>query len=157
MKWVTWERVGVDRMGSAWLIHKHIDPKAEFLFIAADQTAPKGAEPFDIPGVRMSHHRGQCTFHTLLKYYKLKDPVLKRMARIIDETDTVQDVSVEAAAAGLDLICRGIRLTSRDDHTALKRGAMVYEALYAQLKSETLKAPTPARWRAAQTRRELML
>ena len=50
MKWVTWDNVGVDRMGCAWLIRKHVDPKAEFLFIPTGQTIlPKGAEPFDIP------------------------------------------------------------------------------------------------------------
>jgi hypothetical protein len=58
------------------------------------------------------------------------------LARIIDEADTVQEALVEPAAAGLDLICEGIRLTSLDDPTALERGAMVYEALYARLKSE---------------------
>lgn len=140
MKWVTWENIGVDRMASAWLIRTRIDPKAVFLFIRSDETPPKGAEPFDIPGARMSHHRGHCTFHTLLRHYKLKDPVLVRMARIIDEADTVQDVAVEPAAPGLDLICQGLRLTSPDDPTALERGALVYDALYAQLRSEIPKA-----------------
>ena len=61
MKWVTWERVGVDRMGCAWLIRKHIDPKAKFLFVpgGADDLPP-GAEPFDIPGTKFSHHQGHC-------------------------------------------------------------------------------------------------
>ena len=79
MKWVTWENVGVDRMACAWLIRRSIDPKAKFLFIPkGQQDLPKGAEPFDIPGVRLSHHRGHCSFHTLLGEYKLDDPVLKR-------------------------------------------------------------------------------
>jgi hypothetical protein len=99
---------------------------------------PKGAEPFDIPGVRLSHHRGHCSFHTLLGEYKLDDPVLKRIARIIDEADTVQEVCVESAAAGLDLICEGIRRTSPSDDVALERGAMIYEALYAQLAAEAI-------------------
>ena len=83
--------------------------------------------------VRLSHHRGHCSFHSLLKEYKLDDPVLVRMARIIDEADTVQEVHVEPAAAGLDLICEGLRQISPDDVTALERGAMVYDALYAGL------------------------
>lgn len=140
MKWVTWENVGVDRMACAWLIHKQIDPKAKFLFVpVGSQPLPAGAEPFDIPGVRLSHHQGHCSFHALLREYKLDDPVLHRIARIIDEADTVQEVHVEPTAAGLDLICEGLRLTSPDDVTALERGAMVYDALYARLAAEIQK------------------
>ncbi len=135
MKWVTWEKVGVDRMGCAWLIRRFIDPKATFVFVPPDmKELPKGAEPFDIPGVRFSHHRGHCSFHALLRVHKLKDPILQRIARMIDEVDTVQEVQVEPAAPGLDVICEGIRLASPDDATALERGAMVYDALYARLK-----------------------
>src|SRR5713226_9070603 len=122
MKWITWEKVGVDRMACAWLIRKYIDAKAKFLFVPVGQTKdlPAVAEPFDIPGVRLSHHQGHCSFHAMLKQYKLTDPVLHRMARIIDEADTVQEVCVEPTAAGLDLICEGIRATSPDDNTALE-------------------------------------
>jgi hypothetical protein len=63
MKWVTWENVGIDRIGCAWLIRKHIDPKAKFLFIPVGTVAvPEGAEPFDIPGVRLSHIKGTARF-----------------------------------------------------------------------------------------------
>lgn len=133
MKWVTWENVGVDRIGCAWLIRRFIDPKAKFHFIARDSGVPADSEPFDIPGVRLSHHGGHCSFHAFLREYKLTDPVLARIARIIDEADTVQEVKVEPAAPGLDLICSGLRLTSADDATAIDRGAMVYEGVYAQL------------------------
>ena len=134
MKWVTWENVGVDRIGCAWLIRRFIDAKAKFLFVPADaKSLPKGAEPFDIPGVRLSHHRGHCSFYALLREYKLNDPILERIARMIDEVDTVQEVAVEPAAPGLDVICEGIRLASADDETAIERGAMVYDALYARL------------------------
>ncbi|MBI3464890.1 MAG: chromate resistance protein [Planctomycetes bacterium] len=137
MKWVTWENVGVDRMACAWLIRKHIDAKAKFLFLPkGSKEIPQGAEPFDIPGVRLSHHRGHCSFHTLLSEYKLDDPILKRIARIVDEADTVQEVCVEPAAPGLDLICEGIRKISPNDEMALTHGALVYEALYAQLAAE---------------------
>lgn len=133
MRWVTWEGVGVDRMGCAWLIRKHIDPQAEFLFIPRGATPPPEAEAFDIPGVRLSHHGGHCSFHAVLEQYGLADPVLARIARIIDEADTVQEVTVEPSAPGLDLICEGLRLISPDDRTALERGAVVYDALYARL------------------------
>jgi len=90
-------------------------------------------------GVQLSHHRGHCSFHALLSEYKLDDPVLQRIARIIDEADTVQEVHVEPTAPGLDLICEGIRLTSPDDDTAFDRGALVYDALYARLAAEVKK------------------
>ena len=140
MKWTTWENVGVDRMGCAWLIRRFVDPKAEFLFVAEGKTGrqlPRGAEPFDIPGVKLSHHGGHCSFRAILDEHKLDgDPVLGRIARIIDEADTVQEVMVEPTAPGLDFICRGIRRTSPDDLAAIERGAMIYDALYAELKSE---------------------
>jgi len=65
-----------------------------------------------------------------------KDPVLHRIARIVDEADVVQEVTLEATAPGLDLICRGIRLISPDDWVALERGRLIYDALYAQLAIE---------------------
>lgn len=138
MKWVTWENVGVDRMASAWLICKFIDPQAEFIFVPVGQKPlPEGAEPFDIPGVRYSHHRGHCTFYTLLKEYKLKDPTLARIAQIVDEADVVQEAAVEPAAPGLDLICRGLRRACQNDVEALERGALIYEAIYIELAAES--------------------
>ncbi len=136
MKWVTWEKIGVDRMGCAWLIRKYIDPAAEFVFIPRGTEIPRGAEPFDIPGVELSHHGGHCSFHAFLRKFKLSDPVLQRIARIIDEADTVQEVTVEPAAPGLDLTCEGLRLISPDDETAVQSGSLIYDALYARLAAE---------------------
>jgi hypothetical protein len=98
---------------------------------------PPGAEPFDIPGVRYSHHRGHCTFHSLIKAYELKDPVLGRIAAIVDEADSVQEALLEPAAFGLDLICRGIRRISAGDAEAIERGAELYKALYAEIEAES--------------------
>jgi hypothetical protein len=137
MKWVTWQDVGVDRIGCAWLIRKYIDHDAEFLFVPEEGTKlPQTAEPFDVPGARLSHHGGHCSFYAMIREYKLNDPILKQIAAIIDEADTIQEVALEPAAAGLDLICRGVRLDSGDDHVALERGAVVYDALYAALKEQ---------------------
>jgi hypothetical protein len=131
---VTWRDVGIDRIGCAWLIRRFVDPNAELLFVPVGQRPlPDGAEPFDIPGARLSHHGGHCSFHAFLAAYGLDDPALARIARIVDEADTVQEAALEPASAGLDLICRGIRRTSRDDHQAIERGALVYDALYAEL------------------------
>jgi hypothetical protein len=137
MRWLTWENIGVDRMACAWLIRRFIDTGAEFTFIAVGQMPlPESGEPFDIPGVRLSHHMGHCTFHTMLREYQLSDAILHRIARIVDEADVVQEAMVEPVAAGLDLICRGLRRISPDDQTAIERGAMIYDALYAQLSAE---------------------
>jgi hypothetical protein len=135
MNWVTWRDVGIDRIGCAWLIRRFVDPDAEFAFVPVGQKPlPDGAEPFDIPGARLSHHAGHCSFHAFQAAYNLADPVLARIARIVDEADTVQEAAIEPAAAGLDLICRGIRRISRDDDEALQRGSLVYDALYAELR-----------------------
>ncbi len=72
----------------------------------------------------------------MLREYDLADPILHRIAQMVDEADVVQEVALEPAAPGLDLICRGIRLISPDDHVALERGRLIYDALYAQLHSE---------------------
>jgi hypothetical protein len=137
MKWVTWENVGVDRMACAWFIRRWVEAEASFSFIAPGaSTLPDGAEPFDIPAVHFSHHRGHCSFYALIKHYKISDPALKRMAQIVDEADVVQEVSLEPAAPGLDLLCRGLRRISRDDDEALQRGALLYDALYAELTAQ---------------------
>jgi hypothetical protein len=140
MKWVTWKNIGVDRMACIWLIRRWIDPKAEFAFIPIGQKpSPEGGKPFDIPGEQYSHHGGHCTFYTLLEENKINDPILKRIARIVDEADEVQEVTLEPAALGLDLICRGLRQISKDDFEALVRGSLIYDALYAQLKLDSPK------------------
>ena len=137
MIWVTWANVAVDRMACAWLIRRYIDPQAEFVFVpAGERSLPTGAEPFDIPGVRLTHRRGHCSFHTFLSDYHLTDPILQHMAQIADEADAVQEVMVEPIAPGLDFICRGLRLTSPDDQTAIARGLQLYDAVYAQLAAE---------------------
>lgn len=136
MKWVTWENVGVDRIGCAWLILRSIDPKAQFVFVPRSGLIPHDAEPFDIPGVKFSHHGGHCSFHALVQHHKLSDPILHRIARIIDEADTVQAVNIEPAAQGLDIICEGLRLISSSDQDAIERGCQIYDALYAHFSQE---------------------
>jgi hypothetical protein len=135
MKWATIENIGVDRMASIWLIRRWIDPKAEFIFIPPGTNPPSKAEPFDIPGARYSHYGGHCTFYALLQGNGIKDPILTRIATIVDEADVIQDVNVEPAAAGLDLICRGLRRISADDNEGMERGCLVYDALYEELSS----------------------
>ena len=67
----------------------------------------------------------------MLREYELRDPVLQRIARIVDEADVVQEAQLEPTAPGLDLLCRGLRRISSDDSTALHHGLLLYDALYA--------------------------
>lgn len=143
MKWVTWENVAVDRIACAWLIRRFIDREAEFIFIpSGHKPMPIDAEPFDIPGAKYSHHMGHSTFYTLVLEYGFKDPILQRIARIIDEADVIQEAAVELAAPGLDLICRGLRRISLDDPIVIERGALIYEAIYAELEAENFYPET---------------
>jgi hypothetical protein len=137
MKWVTWENVGVDRISSAWLIARFIDPEAEFRFIRkGERISEADGTPFDVPGVRLTHRRGHCTFCTILKEYELKDPVLDRLGAVIDAADTVHDLLPPPEAAGVDLIFRGLRKVTGDDFKALETGFVIMDALYRQLSDE---------------------
>jgi len=66
----------VDRAACAWLIRRSIDPEAEFIFVDDPVEVPSDATPFDMRGVELGHHGGDCTFETILRRYRLDDPAL---------------------------------------------------------------------------------
>lgn len=138
MKWVTWEKVGIDRIACAWLILKRIDPDAEFIFIqrGSDHKATDGI-PFDIPGAHLSHKRGRCTFTNLLREYSITDKRLDQIAAIVDGADSVDELLPPPESAGLDLICRGLTKVLRDDLKAIEIGAIVFDAVYTQLSEQS--------------------
>src|SRR5260370_35581648 len=124
MRWVTWAGVGVDRMACAWLIRTRIDPEAQFLFIPEGSVdLPADAEPFDIPGARLSHHGGHCSFYALLQAYQFHAPVLARIARIVGEADTGTDVVLEPVAPGPDRLSRGLRRAGPEEARAAERAS----------------------------------
>ncbi len=137
MKWVTRERVKVDRVACPWLIKKFIDPAAEFLFVPADQVtataANEGATPFDVPGVAFGHHGKECSFDALVKKYELGgDPALVLLAKIVNGADTDNSFWNQPESAGLNAVAEGFRhLGYRDDHELVAAEAVVYDALYA--------------------------
>jgi len=139
MIWVTWQRVGIDRMACVWLIWKYVDAHAEFQFLPSGQMAEETADaiPFDIPGVRLSHHRGRCSFAAFLKEYGLTDPVLAQIARIVDGADCITTVIPPPESEGVEAICQGIRSLANDDLEALLQARVVFDALYAHLKTGT--------------------
>ena len=74
MKWATRANIHIDRAACAWLIRRYIDPDAEFVFVTDPDGVPPDATPFDIPGVELSHHHGDCSFETILRRYQLDAP-----------------------------------------------------------------------------------
>ena len=135
MKWVTRERVKVDRVACPWLIRKFIDPEAEFLFEPADrvlETAERErAISFDAPGARYTHREGKCSFEVLIEEYGIEAPGLSRLARIVHGADIAGDIGVTAESAGLKALAEGFQMVCRDDFEAQERQWPVYDALLA--------------------------
>jgi len=136
MKWITREKVKVDRVACPWLIQKFIDPEAEFLFVPADQVLAvaerEGAIPFDVPGVELGHYEGRCSFEAIVARYRIEDPAIDLLARIVHGADVKQDLYGRQEAAGLKAIAEGFQyLGLKDDREILDKEFIVYEALYA--------------------------
>ena len=137
MKWITRERVKVDRVACPWLIKRFVDKDAEFYFVSADQVLCEakrlGATPFDVPDVELGHHGKACSFEAILQKYKLDgDPVLNLLGRIVNEADTDNTLYGQPEGPGLKAIAEGFRhLGFRDDHEINAAEWVVYDALYA--------------------------
>ena len=137
MKWITREKVKVDRVACPWLIRRFIDPQAEFLFVPADKVielAQKGnAIPYDVDGVELGHHGKECSFDAILKKYELKkDPALTLLAKIVNGADTDNSLWNQPESPGLNAIAEGFRqLKFKDDIEVNHNEWIVYDALYA--------------------------
>jgi hypothetical protein len=140
MKWVTREKVQVDRVACPWLIRKFVDPKAEFLFVPAEQVMAvaerEGATPFDVKGVELGHHGKECSFDAILKKHGLtSDPALVLLARIVNGADTDNTLWNQPESAGLRAVASGFRhLGFKNDHELNAAEWIVYDALYAYSK-----------------------
>ena len=137
MKWVTRERVKVDRVACPWLIRKFVDPQAEFLFVPANQvleTAEREqATPYDVPGVELGHQGKRCSFEAILKKYDLEgDPALVLLGRIVNGADTDNSLYNQPEGPGLNAIAEGFRHLGFEDDLAINAAQwVVYDALYA--------------------------
>jgi hypothetical protein len=137
MKWITREKVKVDRVACPWLIKKFIDPEAEFHFVHPDKVESEverlGAIPFDVRGVELGHHGKECSFEAILKKHRLdNDPALRLLGKIVNGADTDNTLWNQPEGPGLEAIADGFRhLGFRDDHEILTAEAIVYDALYA--------------------------
>ena len=134
MHWITRERPKIDRVACPWLIRRFIDSAAEFLFVPAGdvvrRAAETGAVPFDVEGVELSHDGPLCSFDALLTKYRIDDPALDELARIVRGADTAR-LDLAPQAAGLLAISLGLSHNYRDDHEQLEHGFVIYDALLA--------------------------
>jgi hypothetical protein len=137
MKWITRERVKVDRVACPWLIRKFVDADAEFLFVPADQVAEiagrEAAIPFDVTGAELGHHGKECSFEAILKKYRLTDnPALVLLGKIVNGADTENALWHQPEGEGLKAIAEGFRhLGFKDDHEINAAEWIVYDALFA--------------------------
>jgi len=140
MKWITRERVKVDRVACPWLIKNFVDKDAEFYFVPADKVMEEAvrlkAVPFDVAGVELGHHGRECSFEAVLKKYKLADdPALALMGKIVNGADTDNSLYSQPEGPGLKAIAEGFRhLGFKDDHEINEAEWIVYDAVYAYCK-----------------------
>jgi hypothetical protein len=149
MRWITRERVKVDRVACPWLIKKFVDPNAEFIFVPADKVMDEAkrldAIPYDVKNVELGHHGKECSFEAILKKYNLTgNAALVLLGKIVNGADTDNTLYHQPEGAGLEAIAEGFRhLGFKDDHALNAAEWIVYDALYAYC-GEMVKRGKPA-------------
>ncbi len=133
-RWATRARPWVDRLASAWLIRRHIDPQARFLWLDAPSDCPRDAVGFDFDGAQFTHVGARVTFEVLLASFGLEQPALKRVGEIVHFLD-VGGVP-PAEAAGVEQVLAGMRAIIGDDDILLQAAAGVFEGLRAAYEQE---------------------
>ena len=132
--WVTRADVFVDRMASAWLIHRFIDPAARFKFVADDGYRPsKGELRFDMFEGEFTHEGERCTFETLLERFAMDDDALRSIAEVVHDIDLKDGKFAREDAAGIERVIAGIAASNPDDAARLERGYQLFDDLYALL------------------------
>jgi hypothetical protein len=137
MKWVTRQYVHVDRTACPWLVKRFVDPTAEFVFVPAEKIEEivkiEKAIPYDAPNVELGHQGEKCSFDSIVEKYKIEDPAVLELAKIVRAADTDKMETVPEAA-GLEAIMTGIGMVAKDDHEAIEKARIVYDALYTSCK-----------------------
>ena len=128
--WVTRPRPEIDRIGSAWLIRKFIDPKAKFIF-AKKIPANGRVVSFDMLEADFSHQGDDCTFETLLKRFRIQDKMLRKMSEMIHDADLDDDKFERAECIGIDRVLKGWAREGISDQEILRRGFQCFDALHA--------------------------
>jgi len=130
--WLTRPRPEIDRVGSAWLISKFIDPKARFVFAPTAQAVPETI-PFDMLDAEFSHHGNCCTFETLVKRFGISDKALTKIGEMIHDADLDDARFQRVEAVGIDRVLKGWAKEGVSDDEILRRGFECFDALYAFL------------------------
>jgi hypothetical protein len=131
--WITRPRPEIDRVGSAWLIHKFIDAGAKFVFANTAAEFPE-AIPYDMFEVELSHHGDCCTFETLIQRLGIRDRVVLRLAELIHDADVEDDKFHRVEGFGVEQILKGWAKQGLPDEEILSKGFECFDALYAQFK-----------------------
>ncbi len=138
MKWVTRERPKIDRIACPWLIARFIDKQPEFLYVPAADVLrvarEQGAIPYDVPEVQFAHRGELCSFDAFVADFGLDDPALAELARIVRGADTGK-LKLTPQSPGLIAVSLGLSLNYPDDHALLEQGMVLYDALYAWIRS----------------------
>jgi hypothetical protein len=133
--WVTRRGVKVDRMASAWLIRRWIDPRAVFKFTPEkNYEAGEGEVRFDMFEAEFTHEGELCTFEVLLRRAALDDPALRRIAEIVHDIDLKDDRYAHEETPGVATLLTGITVATADDHQRIERGNALFEALYSSFR-----------------------
>ena len=136
--WVTRAGVMVDRIASAWLIRRFIDPAARFKFVNGRGYRPCAGElRFDMAGAEFTHHEGCCTFEVLIQRFRLRDSALRPIAEIVHDLDLEDGRYSRPEAAGVDRMIVGLAIAKQGDETRLAQGATVFENLYESFRRRT--------------------
>ena len=138
MKWITREKIKVDRVACPWLIRKFVDPEAEFVFLPhrTDWSKIEDGIVFDVPNCELGHHGEDVSFNSILKIYNLRDPALILLGEIVRAGDSRPN-EPHAAGEGLRWIAAGFGALGLSDHEILEREFVVYDALYTECKRQT--------------------
>jgi rhodanese-related sulfurtransferase len=131
--WVTRQRPKIDRIACPWLIRRFVNPRAQFLYVAAAEVLAVAerfdAIPFDVEGCDFSHIGAQCSFDRMLDVFALHSPALDRLATVVRAADT-NTHALAPQAAGLLALSVGLSRMFRDDLAQLEAGMLIYDALY---------------------------
>jgi len=129
--WVTRGGVHVDRIASAWLIRRFIDPKARFRFVAAQDARTAADElRFDMFEAEYTHEGDRCTFETLVARFGLTDAALVAVGELVHDIDCKDGKFGRSEVAGLERMIAGIVRRHASDDARLERGAAALDDLY---------------------------
>lgn len=132
--WATRRRPWVDRLACAWLIHRHIDPKAKILWLESPSKCPAKAVSFDFDGATFSHVGAKVSFEVMLTSFGFETPALRRLGALVHYLDIGGIQPPEAI--GIESVLAGMRNAIDDDDQLLKTASTVFDGLVASFEKE---------------------